>query len=149
MRPVNDRISHFMTRFPHTIAVDRTLEHAHRILREHRIRHLPVVAGGKLVGVVSERDLHLLETIKGTDPLQATVEEAMSPNVFSVHPNTRLSMVARKMAERKLGSAVVMNRGQVLGIFTAIDGLRLLSRLTTRSNRSPHPKSARARSAGR
>ena len=129
----NDRISHFMTRSPHTIGVDRTLAQAHRVMREHRIRHLPVMAGGKLIGIVSERDLHLLETLKDTDPLQATVEEAMSTDVFAVHPNARLTAVAAKMAERKIGSAVVVDKGEVLGIFTALDGLRVLASVHRRS----------------
>jgi len=134
----NDRICHFMTRSPHTIGVDRTLAQAHRVMREHRIRHLPVMAGGKLIGIVSERDLHLLETLRDTDPLQATVEEAMSTDVFAVHPNARLTGVAAKMAERKIGSAVVVDEGEVLGIFTAMDGLRVLASLTReRSRRVP------------
>ena len=119
----NDRISHFMTRSPHTIGVDRTLAQAHRVMREHRIRHLPVMAGGKLIGIVSERDLHLLETLKDTDPLQATVEEAMSTDVFAVHPNARLTAVAAN---------------PVLGIFTALDGLRVLASFTGERN-SAHP----------
>ena len=129
----NDRISHFMTRSPHTIGVDRTLAQAHRVMRDHRIRHLPVMAGGKLIGIVSERDLHLLETLKDTDPLQATVEEAMSTDVFAVHSNARLTAVAAKMAERKIGSAVVVDKGEVLGIFTALDGLRVLASVHRRS----------------
>lgn len=126
----NDRICHFMTRSPHTIGVDRTLAQAHRMMREYRIRHLPVIAAGKLIGIVSERDLHLLETLKDTDPQQATVEEAMSTDVFAVHPNARLTAVAAKMAQRKIGSAVVVDKGEVQGIFTAIDGLRVLASLS-------------------
>jgi len=100
------------------------------MMREYRIRHLPVIAAGKLIGIVSERDLHLLETLKDTDPQQATVEEAMSTDVFAVHPNARLTAVAAKMAQRKIGSAVVVDKGEVQGIFTAIDGLRVLASLS-------------------
>jgi CBS domain-containing protein len=59
----------------------------------------------------------------------------MSTDVFAVHPNARLTGVAAKMAERKIGSAVVVDEGEVLGIFTAMDGLRVLASLTRERSR--------------
>lgn len=123
------RISDYMTRSPHTIAVDRTLSQAHSLMRQFRIRHLPVVEHGKLVGLVSERDLHLVETLRDVSPAEVTVEEAMSQEVFVIEPGSSLSRVARVMASRKLGSAVVVHQGQVLGIFSTVDALRALSDL--------------------
>lgn len=57
---------------------------------EHQIRHLPVLDGGKLVGIVTQRDLHLVETLKGVDQQTVTVEEAMSQDVYTVEPETPL-----------------------------------------------------------
>ena len=48
-----------MTRAPLSIRPEQTLAEAHRLMRKHRIRHLPVVDRGKLVGIVSQRDLML------------------------------------------------------------------------------------------
>ncbi|HKD38734.1 MAG TPA: CBS domain-containing protein [Myxococcaceae bacterium] len=123
-------ISHYMTPAPHTIAIERTLADAHSLMRQFRIRHLPVLDRGTLVGIVSERDLHLLETLKDVNPSQVTVEEAMSQDVFVTEPGTSLARVAAIMASRKLGSTVIVHRGQVLGIFSTVDALRALSALS-------------------
>ncbi|MEY4581850.1 MAG: hypothetical protein RL701_6553 [Pseudomonadota bacterium] len=53
-----------MTTTPHTIGADQSLALAHTMLREHKIRHLPVRRGGSLVGMLTERDLALIETLK-------------------------------------------------------------------------------------
>jgi acetoin utilization protein AcuB len=52
-----------MTVSPVVIASDRTLADAHRLMRERGFRHLPVVDDGRLVGLVSPRDLYLLESL--------------------------------------------------------------------------------------
>lgn len=135
-------IRRYMTRSPHTIAVDRTLADAHTLMRQYRIRHLPVLEHGKLVGIVSERDLHLVETLRDVNPAEVTVEEAMSQDVFSVDPGSSMARVARRMAERKVGSAVVVNRDEVLGIFSTVDALRALADLSsgTRTRKRAQPK---------
>jgi len=125
-RPVLS-IREFMTPMPHTIAAERTLSDAHRLMREHDIRHLPVLEGGRLVGMVSQRDLHLIETLRDVDPLEVQVEEAMTQDVLEVDPAASVARVARTMAERKLGSAVVTHGGEIVGIFSTIDALYALA----------------------
>ncbi|HEX8823151.1 MAG TPA: CBS domain-containing protein [Archangium sp.] len=122
-------IDEFMTRTVHTIGTKSPLSEAHRIMNEHAIRHLPVLEGGRLVGVVSMRDLHLIETLKGVDPQEVTVDEAMSQDAYTVPPGTALLEVARTMAMHKYGSAVVARDGRVDGIFTTIDALKALEAL--------------------
>lgn len=114
---------------PRTIAADRTLADAHRLMREHGIRHLPVMRDSRLVGIVSLRDLHLVQTLGHVDPAKVLVEEAMTPNPFTVSPGARLSEVARTMARNKWGSVVVMDGERLVGMFTTIDALRLLADL--------------------
>lgn len=118
-----------MTPAPHSIGREQMLTTAHELMRTQDVRHLPVLHGGKLVGILSMRDLHLVETLPGTDPRTTRVEEAMTHDVFSVPPEAGLQGVALAMAERKLGSAVVMQQGRVVGIFTTVDALRVLARL--------------------
>lgn len=121
-------ISAFMTKSPHTVGKSQTLAHAHEVMRKHNIRHLPVLEGGKLVGLVTERDLRLIETLKDVDPAHVTVEEAMSQEVYAVTPDTLLAEVARQMAEHKYGSAIVMEgSAKVVGIFTTVDAMTALS----------------------
>jgi acetoin utilization protein AcuB len=88
---------------------------------------MPVLHGGKLVGVVSQRDLHLVESLGEVDPENIAVEEAMSQDVYAVPPKTPLKEVVTEMASRKLGSAVVVDGTQVVGIFTTIDALDALA----------------------
>lgn len=112
-----------MSRTPLTIGRDQPMSEAHRLMRAHAIRHLPVLHGGRLVGLVSDRDLHLVETLRDVDPEKVTVEEAMSPEPYVIAPEQPIDAVVTAMAERKLGSAVVMRQREVLGIFTTIDAL--------------------------
>jgi acetoin utilization protein AcuB len=121
-------ISRYMTRQPWTIRKDAKMAQAHALMREHHIRHLPVLEGGQLVGIVSERDLHLIETLPDCDPEDVTVEEAMSVDVYTVDAEAPLDDIVEAMAQRKLGCAIVQNRrGVVEGIFTTIDALQVLA----------------------
>jgi CBS domain-containing protein len=120
-------IGDVMTPQPFTIGRGQTLEVAHRMMRDHGVRHLPVLERGQLVGIVSQRDLYFLETIAGVELATDQVEDGMSTDAYAVGPDESLERVAGVMAERKLGSAVVIERDRVIGIFTATDALRVLS----------------------
>jgi acetoin utilization protein AcuB len=125
-------IHRFMTPTPHTISTRQTLAEAHQAMRERGVRHLPVVVDGKLVGVVSQRDLYLLETLRGVDVGRELVEEAMSDQPFVVAPDAPLEEVAEAMANSKHGSALVVERATLVGIFTSTDALRALVTLLRR-----------------
>jgi acetoin utilization protein AcuB len=118
-----------MTPTPQTIGRTQPLEVAERLMREQNVRHLPVLDRGELVGIVSERDLHFIRSLRGIDVTQVPIEEAMTPEPFTVGPDSSLARVAREMADRKIGSAVVMQLGKVAGVFTTIDALRILAEM--------------------
>lgn len=120
-------IQSFMTRSPHSIGVEQTLERAHEMMRAHAIRHLPVLSGGRLVGILTERDLALVETFHDVDPSEVLVEDAMSTAVYVVSPDVPLDEVVNTMADHKYGSAVVMQNRSVVGIFTTVDACRALA----------------------
>lgn len=120
-------IAEFMTKSPHSIGVEQTLTNAQLLMRKRKIRHLPVLHGGRLVGLLSLRDIHLVETLSDVDPNQVTVEDAMSSDVYQVPSTTPLSKVAGEMAKRKLGSAVVVDDGKIVGLFTTTDALSILA----------------------
>lgn len=126
-------ISRYMTRQPWTIERGATMTAAHQLMRSHAIRHLPVMDAGKLVGIVSERDLHLIETLPDADPDEVTVDDAMTETVYVAAPTDEVSEVVDRMAARKLGSAVVMQDQRVEGIFTSIDALHVLSHVLRRA----------------
>lgn len=116
-----------MTRTPHLIGAEQSMKSAHELMRKHEIRHLPVLHGGKLIGLLSLRDLHLVETLPHVDPETVRVEEAMTQDVYAVEPKTPLKQVVTEMATRKLGSAVVVEGTKVVGVFTTVDALDLLA----------------------
>lgn len=130
-------IHRFMTSTPHTITARQTLAEAHQAMRDRGVRHLPVVEDGKLVGVVSQRDLYLLETLRGVDVGRELVEEAMSDEPFVVGPDAPLEEVAEVMANRKHGSALVVERSTVVGIFTSTDALRALVSILRQAGPGP------------
>lgn len=117
------KIEKFMTPMPHSVNSEVRLNIAKNLMREYGIRHLPVQKAGKLVGVLTDRDLKLASTFDKTGDF--SVEDAMTPDPFTVDPSTPLNEVVKNMAEKKFGCAVVtQTNGKIVGIFTATDGLR-------------------------
>jgi len=125
-------VRQYMSITPITIGHDRCIADAHQMMRAHGIRHLPVLAGGRIVGVVSERDLTLLSSLPGVNPGVVPVEEAMVEDVFLVPADAPIGEVVETMIERKLGSALVGTERHVEGVFTTVDALRALHALLER-----------------
>jgi acetoin utilization protein AcuB len=98
-------------------------------MRDNHLRHLPVLDGGRIVGVVSERDLFLVESLPGVNPTDVRVEEAMVQDVYTASPTTPLGEAIETMIDRKVGSVIVCEGDKVLGVFTTIDALRALHNL--------------------
>jgi acetoin utilization protein AcuB len=122
-------IQKYMTPSPHSIGVDQPLVQAHAFMHKHEIRHLPVLSGGKLVGMLTDRDLHLVEALKDVDPKSVTVEDAMTTSVYSVSAETPVDEVVDTMGKKKYGSVVVMQGEKVVGIFTTVDLCRAFTEL--------------------
>jgi acetoin utilization protein AcuB len=118
-----------MSTCPHTIGVEQTMSVAHRMMREHGVRHLPVLRHGRAVGLVSDRDLNVIENLSGVDPTRVTVEEAMTQDPYVVSPDEPLDQVVMTMASKKYGSAIVVQHEKVVGIFTTVDACRAFGEL--------------------
>jgi acetoin utilization protein AcuB len=113
-----------------TISASDTLSTVEDIMRLGGVRHLPVVRGGRLVGVVSERDLlrvslsNLNES--GTEERRAflhalEIERAMSVPPIVVEPFVSVDKAALLMAENKIGCLPVVEGGELVGLITATD----------------------------
>jgi acetoin utilization protein AcuB len=118
-----------MTPNPISIEIDTSLLAAAECMREHGIRHLPILDRGALVGLLSERDLALIAGIPGIDGSLVTVSEAMSPNPYVVPSSTPLADVVAVLHERKRGTTVIMDEDELRGVFSVIDALALLRRM--------------------
>lgn len=120
-------VKKYMSPAPQTVGRDISLESAKEIMSSLAIRHLPVVQGDTVVGIVSDRDIQIVETLAKSARSSLLVDDAMTREVFVVDPETSLKEAVVAMQKGKVGSAVVVKNGKVCGIFTTIDALRALS----------------------
>lgn len=120
-----------MTPFPHFVSSADPVEEVERLMREYRIRHVPVQDDGKVVGIVSERDLHHLvhPSLPAADKARIRVRSIRLPDPFLVEVDTPLAQVVREMAERRIGSAIVVKHGKLVGILSVTDVCRVLGEL--------------------
>ena len=116
-----------MTTTPHTIGDHTPIIEAAAMMREHHIRHLPVLHGGKIVGIITARDIALVEGLQGADPRKILVSDTMTNDAYTVEPTSLVSEVAATMAEHKYGCAIVAQNNKVVGVFTTVDVCRVLA----------------------
>lgn len=114
-----------MSALTFSIGHDQTMATAAARLRQQDIRHLPVLRGGRLIGILSDRDIALVESLAGVDPEEVKVEEAMTEEPYAVGPETPLGDVVEHMARHKYGATVVVDGDRPVGIFTTVDALLL------------------------
>lgn len=137
MYAVRDRMTHQVL----TLSPEDDLGIAHDLLTTGNIRHLPVVKDGKLVGLVTQRDL-----IRASSNLPPAVvrglraEEVMQRAVVTVRPGTPLRRAARLMLRRKIGCLPVLEaNGKLVGILTEADLAELAEELITELDRVTVP----------
>jgi acetoin utilization protein AcuB len=112
-------VGDIMTREVVTLSPEQSIEHLEEAMRLLRFRHLPVVAGQRLVGIVSHSDV-----CRSKRP--TTAESLMTRELVVVHPDTPLIEAGKLLVERKLGCLPVVENGATLvGIVTAADFTRL------------------------
>lgn len=111
---------------------DTSLSDAYALMRERGIRHLPIVNEGRLVGVVTDRDLRLATSSLQSTPFQATasVMQVMSSPVVTAAALDPVEEGARLMRRQKIGCLPVLDDDRLVGIVTGTDLLDALMRLT-------------------
>ena len=128
------KVSELMTEEVETVDRNDELSVADDIMKMKRIRHLPVLDEGRLVAVLSQRDLFhaALSTAmrfgqKASQEFLKTVpvKEVMSDDVITVAPSDDVSQAARLMTENKIGCLPVVEDGKLVGVLTENDFLKL------------------------
>ncbi len=122
-------IQKFMTTQPYFIEAKETVERASGMMAQHKIRHLPVLRDGELVGIVSDRDIKLASGIQGIDPTTLPVIDVCVEHPYTVDPENLLADVAKSMASKHIGSALVVQNSKLVGIFTTVDACRALAEI--------------------
>jgi acetoin utilization protein AcuB len=123
-----------MTREVVTVAPGATAAEALALCRERRIRHLPVVEGGRLVGLISDRDLRSATPALGDPDRTAaleriTVGDEMAREVVTAHPDDPIEHAAMAMYEKRIGCLPVVGGDELVGILTASDVMKAFVRL--------------------
>ena len=131
------RVKDVMSREVRTVQRNDQLGVADKLMKDERIRHLPVIdESGDVCAVVSQRDLFrgaLLRSLgygsRAEETLlrQVVVKEAMSADLFTTTPDTPVAEAARVMIERRIGCLPVLDGGKLVGIVTETDFVRLIA----------------------
>ena len=119
-----------MTLSPHTISAEQNLVFAQEKMNELGVRHLPVLKGGQLIGILSDRDIKFIESFDGMKADEIEVEDACTYDPYIVDSKTPLKDVTSVMAQKKYGCVLIKDDGKLAGIFTWIDALKVLSELS-------------------
>lgn len=133
------RVSDIMTREVSTVFEEDNLERVIALLKPYRFRHVPVVDGKRVVGILSQRDLLQL-TSQGLDKTavartrearlveQTFVRDVMNQKVVTIRPDASLAEAARLMSEQRVGALPVVDEKEALvGIVSESDLLRVLA----------------------
>jgi len=120
-------IEKYMTRAQFFAAPEESVITAYERMLEHDVRHLPVLRGEQLLGVLFKSDLKLVEALSREVLRPVQVQSVMVTEYYTVAPDEALDVAAREMSKRKWGSALVLDQGKVVGVFTTTDALRALS----------------------
>lgn len=146
----------WMTRPVHVVKPRDSIAHARELLERHRINQLAVVLDGRLVGIVTDRDLRdvfpsVLETLvpslrrrrkAALDPKDVAVEDVMTTNVLTLSPSDTVDEAARLMRRERIGAVPIVERGALVGMVTRSDVLEAYTDLYERLRGSIAPKAA-------
>jgi acetoin utilization protein AcuB len=124
-------VGRWMSKLVFTTKPDACLIDAFEMMRDHRIRHVPVVDGDKLVGIVSDRDVRSALPSRdalaggwaslGTSLLEARISHVMSVMPITISPDASIREAAQIMCQSKVGALPVVDDGRLVGILSAED----------------------------
>lgn len=131
-------VKEIMMGSPVTLRADDTLDLANDVISLGRIRHIPVLSDGRLVGLLTERDLigaaanrifGLKQKSKSALLKTVSIKDIMKKKVLTVTPDTPIKDAAHLMASKKIGCVPVLADGALVGLVTTTDILRYVESL--------------------
>ncbi len=126
MKPIMP-VEEFTTPNPVTATEDMPIDELRQMMQEFGVRHLPIVRGSRVVGIVSDRDVRVVQGLSLEHSIQVRAGDIMAGDPVTVTAGTPLDEVAYTMSDRKIGSVIVYeDSGEFLGIFTVTDALNAL-----------------------
>lgn len=133
-------LRHYMTGTPVFIRADDSIEAVQATFVSHSFRHLPVLMGDEVVGIVSERDVLLTLSLAGASSAEAplTAADICTPDPYTVDVETPFDLVVRIMGERKFGAVIITEEGRLAGILTTTDICRLCAELLVATMTGQH-----------
>lgn len=116
----------------HTATPTTSLLDAYRAMETHAIRHLPILRNGRLVGIITDRDIRYATRPGQHDAsyAQTAVEELMAKNPITAGPVDPIEEAARLMRTKKIGCLPVLDGNELVGIITVTNLLDAVIRLT-------------------
>jgi len=119
-----------MTKSVVTVDVTESVFNAAQIMRKETVAALVVLEDGKPVGILTERDLVRRVLADNLNPVQTKVSEIMSKPLLSANPDASIGEAARIMVDNKIRRLPIVERDRLVGILTAVDLARYLSKIT-------------------
>lgn len=127
MKKLSMPVEEFTTPDPVTAPETATVDELHRLMRDHGIRHIPILKDKTVIGVVSERDIKVASGLTSKEKTLVQAKDIMAPDPVTVPSDMSLDETAFLMSDRKIGSVIVNDEdGKFYGIFTATDALNAL-----------------------
>ncbi len=120
------RVREWMSPDPVTVAPSTSVDEARHLLDTYGVRHLPVVDHGRVVGMISDRDVRLAHRALATAPAdreQVDVAAVMSTPVHVVDADAEIEQAARLMLSRRISALPVLDNGELVGLVTTTDCL--------------------------
>lgn len=110
------KVSDVMTREPETLAPKATCGEAATLMKQEDCGSIPIVDNGRLVGIVTDRDIVIRALAMGKDPKTTPVSAVMSADPVTISPDSGIEEASRLMAERQIRRIPVVKDGRLAGI---------------------------------
>jgi CBS domain-containing protein len=110
------KVRELMTNKPTTVEPETTLGEVATLMKQEDCGSIPVVQGGRLVGIVTDRDIVIRGIAAGVDPKTQRVSKVMSSDPVTVGPDEDIADAEKKMADRQIRRLPVVEGGKLVGI---------------------------------